>query len=139
MGLNPSVQQYRDHRVDDLIAMGEYSRALADIDTLIENGYRVETEYEKKALILLEMNDLEGALAQLDSALVENPTSSIAYDLRGVIYLKSNRNEEAVEALVAAGDRRFSCIASHMKDRCRSGQRCCCLNTSFRLRRCNVW
>ncbi|MCH5213716.1 MAG: tetratricopeptide repeat protein [Muribaculaceae bacterium] len=84
------------------VDMGEYNRALSDIDMAIEytpakeSDYRM-AEYSLKADILSSMKEYDKAVAALEAALKINPSSQPELYKAGNLYLLANKPKEALE------------------------------------------
>lgn len=95
LSMDPTNQEIRDHKVDDLLALGHYADALNEIDTLISAEYQVLEELEKMALIYLLEDDLGKCSETLFQIFQLTSNSALAYDLKGVLALKENNPKEA--------------------------------------------
>lgn len=102
ISINPQDEELQERRVDEFIEMGEYELALQDLDTLIERGYRPQTELEKKALVQLLMGNNADSRYTIEQALANHDHSSLTYDLLGILELKDQRYGRAVEAFSKA-------------------------------------
>lgn len=93
-------------RASQYLSLGEYARALSDIDMALEytpesdKDYRL-AEYSLKADILTALNKYEDAIAAINSALKINPTSPSELYTAGNLYLLANEPREALKAFQA--------------------------------------
>lgn len=89
-------------RSSQYYTLGDYNRALSDIDMAIENIPAKETDYLKSAYslksdILLAQKDYAGASAAIEKALAITPVSALDLYKAGNIYLLSNKPKEALQ------------------------------------------
>lgn len=102
LNLNSGNDSLRSVCIDDCILMGEYEKALDELDLLIKHEYLVPFEHLKRALAYFFLEDLVSAKEEINIAIDLSDSSSIAIDLLGLIYLKERQFERAIESFNSA-------------------------------------
>lgn len=99
---NPKDYYTLYDRASQYFSMGEYARALSDIDMALEytpekdTDYRL-AEYSLKSDILLEQKDYDGAIRAVNSALEINPNSALDLYKLGNLHLLKKDGQEALK------------------------------------------
>lgn len=100
---NPKDYYTLYDRASQYLSLGEYARALSDIEMALEytpetdKDYRI-AEYSLKSDILLSQKNYDGALEAINAALALNPTSTSELYKAGSIYLMINKPQEALNS-----------------------------------------
>lgn len=103
---NPKDYYTLYDRASQYIEIGEFNRALSDIDLALEytpesdSDYRL-AEFSLKGDILTALKDYEGAIAAENSALAINPVSLNDLYKLGNLYILTGKPEEALKAFQA--------------------------------------
>lgn len=103
---NPQDYYTLYDRASQYLTMGEYARALSDIDMALQytpdkdKDYRI-AEYSLKSDILVAQKDYSGAIDAVNAALALNPVSQPDLYKAGNLYLLTNNPQEALKAFTA--------------------------------------
>lgn len=103
---NPKDYQTLIDRASQYIELGDYNRALSDVDMALEytpatdTDYRI-AEYLLKSDILTNLKNFQGAVEAVNGALAINPSYQPALYKAGNLYLIQNNGQEALKAFQA--------------------------------------